>query len=414
VICLLYITSSAALQWDDCGLPLTRKLYFQSVVESPSTINIASQESDNSVNINVGVNIQNYVLDYGVSYYIEVVKDDKLYVNTTVGDLCDTLSVANQVACPLSSGSYSFSYLYNLPPLPTGNYTITIVSYEDFPGGNQIGCLEASMTIIGLGLAACTYTSSLAATFIGTAYYSEDDTVIQIGPWGLGGKDLGYPWGTFKSVVATADLVGYAFQPNNYVWGITGALNASGVANQFDGTVVIGYRPDVSNNEGATLVYQGFFSWVMTPAQTTPFIFNYGTFVLAPTYFYPVGFPYPLNFGNLGPTFTITQDPTSTYFSIQASLDWCRCNCAFGGIGHDDILDKPASNSMSGWMKGTIAICVIGGLVIIAAVFFIIRTRRHKPRPVVYDDADLMEPQKPDYGSMAMGEAFADEDQEFN
>jgi hypothetical protein len=33
---------------------------------------------------------------------------------------------------------------------------------------------------------------------------------------------------------------------------------------------------------------------------------------------------------------------------------------------------------------------------------------------VVYDDADLLDPQKPDYGTIAINEAFEAEEQEYN
>lgn len=69
---------------------------------------------------------------------------------------------------------------------------------------------------------------------------------------------------------------------------------------------------------------------------------------------------------------------------------------------------------MSSYIKGTIAICVIGGLVLIVMIIIIVKMKRSRPRPVVYDDSDLMDPQKPDYGSLAINEAFDAEDQEFN
>jgi len=315
-------------------------------------------------------------------------------------------------------GTYSYSFPYNLPPLPTGNYTITITTYEPITG-DQIGCLQTSDFLIGLGADSCSYTSSVSATFAGTAQFLDSNTVIQIGPWGPNGEDLGYPWGTFKSVVASADLVGYAFKPANFVWGIRGSINKSVSQDQFDGTMVLGYLPDATNYENALLVDQGVFSWVMTPSDSdtsTPYIFKSGTFAFSPTYYFPTDFPYPLNLGNLG-TITISQTKDLTSFTVSATKVWCRCNCDLGGVGHDDSLkaQKPgSSSSLSGYMKGTIAICVIGGLVLIIAIIVIIKMKRSRPRPVVYDDSDLMDPQKPDYGSLAINEAFEAEDQEFN
>jgi len=280
--------------------------------------------------------------------------------------------------------------------------------------------LSVTQQIIGLGLDACSYTSTFIASMVGTVTFLEDaDSVIQIGPRGPGGSDLGstYPWGTFQSVVASPDLVGYSFQPQNYVWGLRGSINTSVTQNQFDGTLYIGWRPDVNNYEGAQLVYQGVFSWDMAPntgnANAPAYTFQSGSVTLLPAYFSPDNFPYPLNIGNLGPLI-ISKSSGQTTFTINAQRAWCRCNCENGGVGHDDLLQQKKSSGLSNFEKGTIAICVVGGVIFIVAIIFIVKIRRSKPRPVVYDDADLLDPQKPDYGTMAINEAFEAEEQEYN
>lgn len=398
----------------DCGIPLTRKMYFQSLVVSPPSINIVS---DRSISFNIGVNLQNYVLGerVPVNSFLQVTKDGELYVDSLIGDTNTLLQKFNGASSTLQAGYYSFSYKYTLPPLPTGNYTITLVHKENTTEALEIGCLSTQIQVFGLGLDSCSYTSELKAVFSGTAQFLEDNTVIQIGPWGPGGLDVGYPWGTFNSIEASADLVGYAFRPENYVWGIRGTLNTS-VPNTFDGYVVIGYRPNVNDYENAQLVYQGLFSWKMAPNEYTPYIFQSGYFTFVPSYFFPNDFPYPLNIGNLG-TFTISQSSDRKSFSIASSKLWCRCNCDIGGVGNDDSLKSGAANresSMSGFRKGTIAIAVVGTFLIIVAIIVIIKLRRSKPRPVVYDDADLMDPQKPDYGTMAINDAFEAQDQEYD
>jgi len=419
LLSLLCITIASA-SWADCGIPLTRKIYYQGVVLSPSQISIGTQLDDHDISVNVGALIKDYNVQLNTSVSMLITKDGETYFNGPIGDLCTILWNANRVSCPLNEGSYSFSYQYTLPPLPSGNYTVTITTYEPITG-NQIGCLAVSASIIGLGASQCSYTSTLSASMLGTVVFQgTDSSIIQIGPRGPDGMDLGpnYPWGTFKNLVASPDLVGYTFNPSNYVWGLRGAINTSVSQDQFDGTLYIGYRPNATDYENAQLVYQGIFSWQMTPSagdsKAPAYIFQTGTVSLIPPYFYPDGFPYPLNIGNLAP-FTIDQSTSQTTFTITASRGWCRCNCDLGGIGHDNIVPNPSKKSgLSNYEKGTIAVGVVGGVVLIAAIFFIIRSRRTKRRPVVYDDTDLLDPQKPDYGTMAINEAFEAEEQEYN
>jgi hypothetical protein len=412
---LLFITLATAVKWEDCGIPLTRKIYYQGVVLSPSKINIAKQTSEHSISVNVNAQIKDYTVPLNTSVSMQVYKDGEKYFDGPIGDLCQILWNANRVECPLPEASYSLSYQYTLPPLPTGNYTVVISTYEPITG-KQIGCLSVRSAVIGLGLDDCSYTSTLDAVMSGTVSFLQDDTVIQIGPRGPDGVDLGpeYQWGTFKSVVASPDLVGYAFRPENYVWGLRGSINTSVSENQFDGTLVIGWRPNPDDYEFARLIYQGTFSWEMMPSDAPAYIFKSGSVTLNPPYFYPEGFPYPLNIGNLGPL-QIQQDTQQMTFTISATRSWCRCNCDLGGIGKDDVLQERNKDSgLSGFEKGTIAICVIGGILLIVAIIFIVKIRRSKPRPVVYDDADLLDPQKPDYGTIAINEAFEAEEQEYN
>jgi len=420
LLCITLVLGTS--RWEDCGIPLTRKIYYTGVVVSPSTISIANQLDNHDVSINVAAQIKDYTVQPGTNVSMMVTKDGETYFNGPVGDLCTILYNANRAYCPLPEGAYSYSYQYTLPPLPSGNYTVVITTYEPITG-NQIGCLSTTTSVIGLGLDACSYTSTLTANMDGTVSYLNDNSLIQIGPRGPGNVDLGtsYPWGLFKSIVASPDLVGYSFQPQNYVWGIRGAINTSVTQNQFDGTLYIGWRPDTANYEGAQLVYQGVFSWIMTPnpsagnpATAPAYFFQSGTVNLIPEYMYPDNFPYPLNIGNLG-TLKISQSSTQTLFTVSVSRSWCRCNCANGGVGIDNLLQQNNKHhGLSSWKKGTIAASVIGSVALIVIIILIIKFRKSKPRPVVYDDADLLDPQKPDYGTIAINEAFEAEEQEYN
>jgi len=429
ILLVSYIASIYSTKFGDCGIPLTRKIYYSSVVVSPDVIDIsqAVTADSRSISINVGGDLQDYVLGginagsgnvKNVTTYLQVMKDGVNYLEpVAIGDLCNLLSKNNDVSCPIKPGPFSYSYKYVLPALPSGNYTVIIVQKENATDGNQIGCLSVPIQVIGLGEDSCSYSSTLSAVFAGTAHYydKDDQTYIQIGPYGPSGYDLSYTWGTFRSITASPDLAGYALDPKNLVWGLRGTLNTSR-GYLFQGTAQLGYLPDKNNYENAQLIYQGTFSWVMTKTSNPPYMFQSGTIDFIPGYTFPAGFPYPLNIGNLG-TLTISPSNGGSYFNIAATKAWCRCNCDIGGVGKDDSLKSDKNNGskgMSGWIKGTIAIAVIGTFIIIVAIFAIIKMRRSKPRPVVYDDADLMDPQKPDYGTLAIREAFEDQDQEFD
>eukprot|EP00026_Physarum_polycephalum_P007000 Phypoly_transcript_07053.p2 GENE.Phypoly_transcript_07053~~Phypoly_transcript_07053.p2 ORF type:complete len:157 (+),score=26.50 Phypoly_transcript_07053:1116-1586(+) len=156
----------------------------------------------------------------------------------------------------------------------------------------------------------------------------------------------------------------------------------------------------------------------MTPntgaANAPAYTFQSGTVTLVPQYTYPENFPYPLNIGNLG-ILKISQSSTQTLFTIAATRSWCRCNCQNGGVGSDNLLSQGNKHhGLSSWKKGTIAASVVGSVALIIVILLIIKFRKAKPRPVVYDDADLLDPQKPDYGTIAINEAFEAEEHEYN
>jgi hypothetical protein len=413
-ILLLCITSAnGVITWADCGIPLTRQINYQSVTLSSATspINIATKSSDRNININVNVNLLQTLTVGGIQVEVQVFKDGATYLDVPVGDLCSILQSANQISCPLQPGPYSFSYLWELPPLPTGDYTVKIIS-SDTLSGTQTGCLSVETPLTGLGLDSCNYMSYISAELAGTAQYGVN--TIQIGPWGTNGDDLPYDWGTFVNVDASADLVGYATTGfDNYVWGITGAINTNISASLFQGTVVVGYRSNITGLENAQLVYQGIFSWQMTKTSTNPpYIFQSGTFNFIPQYFYPTGFPYPLNFGNLNP-FVVTQSADGSYFSVQASTTWCRCNCGSGGVGNEQGTPQSGSSGISDYKKAAIVVGVVGGAFIVVAVIFLVIMAKGSSKPVVYDDNDLMDPQKPDYGTLAINEIFATDERDF-
>jgi hypothetical protein len=404
---LLCITSTCIAQWADCGIPLTRQIYYQGVVVSPTAIVIASPSSDRSISVNVNVNLPNYNLETGTQVVVQVTKDGATYLNTPVGDLCSILLSANQVSCPLSPGEYSFSYLYELPPLPTGNYTVRIVTSETV-SGKEIGCLSVEASVEGLGDDACTYASQLSADLVGTATFANN--TIQIGPWGPGGVEVPNAWGTFKNVVATPDLVGYSINNlGNYVWGITGAINSTSGSTKgmvFQGMFVIGWLPDPTNINNAELVQQGSFAWTMLPTSgNPPYIFQSGTIDINPMYNYPVNFTYPLNLGNLD-TYGVAPSSDGTYLIVTGIKSWCRCNCALGGGGDNLQVSGGSGSGISGYLAGTIAISVIGSVFLIFAIIFMIRMSRASSPPMIYDDTDLMDPQKPDYGTIAINEVF--------
>jgi len=415
----LLFTSVVRAQFVDCGIPLTREIYYQGVTVSPSSINFASPPPGlpgGLISVNVDANLQSF-LDVGQAFVVlQVVKDGAIYVNVSVGDLCSILQSANQQNCPLLPKEYSLSYLYQLPPLPTGDYTVNIITYD--LTNTEIGCLSVEATVTDLvAQAACGYTSTLSAQLSGSLNFPNN--TIQVGPWGPGGIALNYPWGTFENVVASSDIFGSDHGSfDSFVWGLTGTLNESLPGSVFEGTIVVGYLPDPTVPSGATLVQQGVFSWHMQPNQQAtnpPFIFESGTVDFSPKYAFPSGFPYPLALGNLNP-YQVVPSTNGDLFSVSASRYWCTCGCPSESGSGDKIGSAQGlagSNSPPNWELGSIIVGTIGGSILIAVAIIAFYLWRHPRKPMAYDDTDLMDPQKPDYGSIAINEIFEDDGKDY-
>jgi len=304
------------------------------------------------------------------------------------------------------------SFIYNLPPLPTGDYTVKIITFNNH-SNTEIGCLSLQSKVSGLQDQSCGYTSTLSADLAGSLVFVNN--TIQIGPWGPSGEDLGYDWGTFGNVQASADLIGAnPVDFKSFVWGITGHLNTSKIGSVFEGTFVIGYLPDTSTSSGATLVHQGTFEWQMlqnSQGSSPPYLFQSGTINISPKYAFPANFPYPLILGNLNP-FQVT--PSGNYFSVTASNYWCTCNCPSdgdsGNNGDQIVNDGGISGlQLSQWRIGTIVVAGVGGVIVIVSLVFIYKLWRRPRRQTIHDDHDILDPQKPDYGAIAIDEIFEDE-----
>jgi len=403
-----------SINWADCGIPLTREISYTGVTAAPTLLNVSS--AGTQLSANVQANLLTSLISGSTSIVLQVLKDGQTYLNVGAGDLCSILQTSTNWNCPLSVGPYSLSFIYQLPPLPTGDYVVKIIAYDQT--STEIGCLAVETSVLGLQTQTCDYTSSLSADLIGSTFYANN--TIQIGPLGPQGQDLGYTWGTFVDIHASVDLTGEApVDLNGYVWGLTGVMNKSVAGYIFQGTFVVGYLPNPAVQTGAILIEQGTFSWQMTPnpeVVNPPYLFQQGTVSFNPTYSYPTGFPYPLAFGNLNP-FQVVPSSDGNYFSVTGQKTWCTCGCSSSASNSSDASgDKigsapSASSGGSGpnWRTGTIVLSTLGSIaVVLLAGLMVYLWRREEKPPAVYDDSDMMDPRKPDYGAIAINEIFED------
>jgi len=333
------------------------------------------------------------------------------------------LEAANQITPPLAADTHSFSYYYQLPPLPSGNYTAKIVTYDQ--SKTEIGCLSVQATVSDLtAQTGCGYNSSVSVQLSGTFQYPNSSS-IQVGPWGPGGIKLNYPWGTFvtSSLQATPDIIGnQAIILDNYVWGLTGNLSDDST---YEGILVVAYLPDASSASNAELVQQATFSWNMN-TQSFPPIFESGVINFAPKYYWPSGFPYPLALGNLNPL-KVVPSSDGTLFDVSANRYWCTCDCVdphsssqeeavSGHLGSGDHIGGGGQGvkkeKLPNWKLGTIIVGSVGGVILIAALIVVYFLWQNPKRPV-YDDSDPTDPQKPDYGSIAINEIFEDDEGDY-
>jgi len=398
----LFSVSANTYTWYDCGPPLTKSISYQSVTLYPNF----------DVTQSLSLNIQAYLLnDIETSTYtfIQVYRNGELYVNSTkVGDLCSFL-ISNSISCPYVQDTISYTYeiqAYAMPQIPSGDYSIQITSVLD---DIEIACLVVSGTVDGIDADSCTYTSQFQVNLNSQFKILNDldsrhiGDWIQVGPIGAAG-DL--PYGSVTNLGDTTADVTPGLPISNFVWGLTGTLtnivnNTEGVPSlqTFEGSFTIYY-----NNSGSiTAEYEGFFT---LNDQITDLHEQFtGVFIFTNGYSYFDQLYYPMILGQLGPLY-LSQISVGLYV-VQSDQTYCTCAVDGCGVcgGDGSSCNLGTSNSKKAFPSSSIAAIIVSifGFFALIAIVVIVVKRKKIVKPI-NEDLDLLDPQKPDYGTMAINE----------
>lgn len=409
VILLLHLSSSVAMfAWSDCGVQLSQVIHYQSTTISPSAANAGG-----SLSINVQATIVSPV--YYADTHVTIYKDNELFLDVDIQDLCSIIQTSESLSCPLAPGKTSFTYSFpSVPQLPSGKYNITIRSLQN---SQELGCLRLSGEVNGLSNS-CYYTSNFNTTLLGIIRHQTDTPLArQKGDWLRVGpvEASDYPYGTFSTELLSSPDIAGTFPLTNYVWGINGSLVNIVKSNQsqaelqyYTGTFTVGNL----TNGVFTTILSGQFNWILdvqlgrTPEQ----VFS-GTLTLTPRYVFNSQFSYPVLLGNLGPfQFTMRSDYG---FIVTGSKRWCTCPvdscgvCGGGNACNSNQLNPSGSSGLTSRVKAAIIIGVIGGLLGIILIILLSRMVVKAKRARPHDDSDLIDhPQKPDYGTMAIDDSI--------
>jgi len=344
-----------------------------------------------------------------------------LEVNTT--DACDLAPTT--LSCPFPAKSISYTDSYQVPFLPSGSYTFRIrnlfgMAYFQ----QQTGCLEIDVQIVNTQTQSCTYDSTATAlvtvtpTFPDSTSWSQrtiGDSLVIGQAWG----NTDAPWGTFTSVTASPDLFlfGSAYgSPADLFWALSGNLysitntSAGSVNYRYSGIFFVGYN-GTSAIYRKLLTYEdpvlsGTFDWTFSISKTGVETLT-GTFQIDPSLGYqPTGWPYPLGFGRLD-NYTLTQ--SSNLYAIKSSKSYDSCVSASGSPSN--IVSQANSNTSSKYtndQKWAIGLGVAGFLLVIGIIVLLFIAWRQNKNRLYLNDDDLVDPLKPDYGSLAINDIIED------
>lgn len=422
IICNFLFCNAYKWGWDDCGTPLTKVIYYDSVTLSPYPQNQITPGG--TLSINIDANLLLGITDLATQ--LQVWKDGVLFMDVQIANLCEILSYSN-VQCPLVFGqSISFTYAWTIPQLLYGSYDIKILNLDS--SYDIVGCVEAVVLVDGLGNEQCTFNSTFTAIGAGLAHYLEasyeqvNGDWIQIGPYGseAGSSAESFEWGTFLSITGTPDITTTMTNPP-YVWGINGTMyslvtmpNSANVIHNYEGEFVVAYQ----YQDGSLLfVAQGTFDWSfeISAADESSTLLS-GTFTLDPQYSFPSNFTYPIPLGNLNPL-TLARTSDGLNLIVSGNTQFCSCGVDICGVCGGDGLScfgkfvetiGPKENGTL-YVDGAIAIGVVGAVAVILAIIFFVFQSRYR-NPIV--EPDLIDPNKPDYGAMAINEVIDEVDNE--
>jgi len=435
VVLLFSLQACEGLEWHDCGMPLQRWISYEDVTLSPAD----DIQTGALLSLNIfAVMNQPITPSDTINTLLTIIKDDQLFMNASTRSLCDMLS-ANKQGCSYSEGDkISFTYQFYVPVIPRGNYTIRLYQTST-QLGVEVGCAQLSTTVEGITTPkSCTYQSQFDAQFQGTFHFAHPNPIqqqvgdyIQVANWGenAGASASAFTWGTFSSITGTVDIIGNtSIDPTNYVWGLNGTLvamsNGTNPLHVYNGTVVVGYN--YTSNNTIQFVYGGSFSFVFEARSSgNTYNLQQSYIALFSRWYHPVGFPYPLVIGNLDPltvgetSIPVTVDQSGAILpitvpkmSISGIKNWCTCGdtCGLGGGDFDRQQVAAGTNKqgLSLTAQAAIAVGVVGSVALVMATIFFVVHYRSSKRPIL-DPSEVVYPNKPDYGNLALGEIIDEE-----
>jgi len=421
-------SSKATYTWADCGEKLDRIFTYHSVTVYPDpivggeqvAINIAAVIIDDHLYATEGNTLFTQQLIWtGNELEIDYNGVEMLFVNTT--DMCDLTRV---ITCPMKPEPVSYTDVFNVPNLPAGSYTFRVrnlFGQEYFQ--REIGCLEVTVEITDPKVTGCTFTSFAKAQLESFDALFEDSDIsqraigsfIEVGPvWG----DPTLPWGTFESLNASSDLlISGGYNPVDLVWGLNGTLysktphSTGSVSLSYSGTFFVGYNgvvyPQFLTPDNALLT--GTFDWTFLYASSISTTFTLsGTLDIQPALgFQPLDWPYILGFGRLD-NFTIQSSSDGSSYIVSASKTISTCpntgSSASSNVASNQVANlNPASN----WnedQKWALGLGLVAFFLLVLIPLLIYMAWRQRKNEYYLNDDDLVDPLKPDYGSLAIND----------
>eukprot|EP01113_Clastostelium_recurvatum_P029577 TRINITY_DN356_c0_g1_i1.p1 TRINITY_DN356_c0_g1~~TRINITY_DN356_c0_g1_i1.p1 ORF type:complete len:446 (-),score=84.45 TRINITY_DN356_c0_g1_i1:60-1397(-) len=413
------IGALGAYKWRDCGDKLDRVFSYHSVTVYPDPV-IGGGE----VAVNVAAEISHELIFTGNELSVSYNGQQVYSLNTT--DMC---SLTRAVTCPFKQGRVSYTEVFSVPKIPGGSYTFqvrNIFGKENFQ--REIGCLEVTVDVATPALSGCSFSSYVEAHLVDVPAWYQTPAIasrrpgdqIQIGPvWG----NSTLSWGSFSSIKASTDLLasGAVARPADFVWGLKGALISSAQLQggsyslRYIGDFFVGHVGSVFNHYDRldNPLLMGTFDLILTYAPRTngipPVSGMSGSINLStPLGVQPTGFPYILGFGRLN-NLTVSTQGSSYIVSSQKEY----VTCLPTPVNNPSNIQNGATPGTSNWtdeQKWALALGIVGGLLILMIPFLLWLAWRQRKNQRYLNDDDLVDPLKPDYGSLAINDIIEEGD----
>jgi len=321
----------------------------------------------------------------------------------------DACNFTTQVSCPFysSNSTLPINFDYLVPDFPSGEYTISFTVYT--PGTQNVqGCVSFDITVSDPEYPLDTsFNSSYQANLIGTAINTRTNFAqrttgdwIQVGKIGNFSTGSTFSWGSFASVIGTADIIHPYFDPTNYIWGFFAVLketisSPSGTELLYEGNFYVGYDgPYGTYDTVDNLLLTGTLTLyaTQTSSVTTGTAFSGSVYFEPELGVFPAGWFNPLNLGRLNPSYVSTDD--TGQFVVTGSKEYCLS----GSCGLAAEAAPSGGHNLSGRDLGLI-LGLILGVAFLLAVGLILGCFLYRRRRYNEEDGVFTLNRKPEYGS---------------